>query len=78
MEQAIAGWSDAMYGDQAILTKCRLGYVIGLMSSTLRGPCYIIQWPSKFARKLVKSSLGGEAYAFSELMDQADLLREPR
>ena len=56
--------------------KCRLGYLIGVMSPNLCGPCHIIQWASKFARKLVKSSLGGEVYAFSEMLDHMSMLRE--
>ena len=71
-----AGWSDAAYGDQSSLDKCRLGYVRGLMSSTTSGPCHSIQWTSNFARKLVKSSLGGEVYAFSEMPGHLSMLRE--
>ena len=50
--------------------------VSGVMSSNLCGPCHIIQWASKFARKLVKSSLGGEVYAFSEMLGHMSMLRE--
>ena len=39
---ALAGRSDAAYGDQSSLGNCRLGYVIGLLSSTQSGPCRII------------------------------------
>ena len=45
------------------------------MSPNLCGPCHLIQWTSQFTRKLVKSSLGGEAYAFSELLDHMSILR---
>ena len=72
---SIVGWSDAAYGDLTKTGKCRLGYLIGLMSSALSGPCHVIQWTSKFTRKLVKSSLGGEVYAFSEMLDHMTLLR---
>ena len=72
----LAGWSDTAYGDQPSTGKCRLGYVIGLTPSTLRGPCRIIQWTSKSNRKMVKSSLGGESYAFSGIMDHMSTLRE--
>ena len=72
----VAGWSDAAYGGQSTLGKCRLRYVIGLMSSTLRGPCHIIQWASKFARKLVEGSLGGDVYALREMLDHTSMLRE--
>ena len=37
------GWSGAGYGDQSTEGKCRLGYEIGLMPSTLKGPCRILQ-----------------------------------
>ena len=40
----IAVGSDAAYGGQSRSGKCRLGYVIGLMSPNLRVPCHIIQW----------------------------------
>ena len=66
-------WSDAAYGGQSSLGKCRLGYVIGLMSPNLCGPCHRT---SEFTRKLVKSSLGGEVYAFSEMLDHMSMLSE--
>ena len=56
--------------------KFRLGYVIGLTSPKLRRPRHLIQWTSKFTRKLVKSNLGGEVYGFSEMLHRISLLRE--
>ena len=73
--ETLGGWSDAAHADQSTTGKCRLGYVIGLMSSTLRGPRHIIQWTSKFTRKLAKCSLGGEVYAFSEMAGRIPILR---
>ena len=73
---SLVGWSDAAYGDLSQNGRCRLGYLIGIMSSSLSGPCHVLQWTSKFTRKLVKSSLGGEVYAFSELIDHMALPRE--
>ena len=55
----LVGWSDAAFGTHTQDGRCRLGYIIGLMSSTLTGPVHILQWTSKFTRKHVKSSLGG-------------------
>ena len=72
----LVGWSDAAYGGQSSLGDCRLGYVIGLTSSNLCGPRHLIQWTSKFTRKLVRSSLGGEVYAFSEMLDHTSTIRE--
>ena len=72
----LVGWSDAAYGNTSCMGKCRLGYLIGVMSANLRGACHVIQWTSKFTRKLVKSSLGGEVYAFSEMLDHMSMLRE--
>ena len=72
----LVGWSDAAYGKLSEDGRCRLGYIIGLMSSSLSGPCHVLQWTSKFTRKLVKSSLGGEVYAFSEMVDHMALIRE--
>ena len=46
------------------------------MSSNLCGPCHLIQWASKFTRKLVKTSLGGEVYAISEMLEHMSMLRE--
>ena len=71
----LVGLSDAALGDQFSMGKCRLGYVIGIMSSNLCGPCHLVQWTSKLTRKLVKSSLGGEVYAFSETLDPMSMLR---
>ena len=48
------------------------------MSPTFRGLRHIIQWASKFTRKLVESSLGGEVYAFSEMPDHMSMIREFR
>ena len=62
---SLAGWSDAAYGDLSQNGKCRLGYFIGITSSSLSGPRHVLQWTSKFTRKLAKGSLGGEVYAFS-------------
>ena len=54
-----------------------IGYVIGYVMFPLpRGPFHIIQWASKYARKSVKSSLGEEVYALSEMVDHMSLLRE--
>ena len=72
----LVGWSDAAYGRLSEEGRCRLGYIIGLMSSSLSGPCHVLQWTSKFTRKLVKSSLGGEVYAFSEILDHMALNRK--
>ena len=46
------------------------------MSSALEGPCHISQWTPEFTRKMVKSSLGGEVYALSEMVDHALLLKD--
>ena len=46
------------------------------MSPNLCGPCHIIRWKSQFTRKLVKSSLGGEVYAFSEMLGHMSMRRE--
>ena len=65
----MVGWSDAAYRDQPTEGKYRLGYVIGLMSSTWEGPRHILQWTSKLTRKIAKSSSGGEVYALNEMPD---------
>ena len=39
----LVGWSDAAFGTLAKDGRCRLGYIIGLMSSTLTGPVHILQ-----------------------------------
>ena len=71
-----AGWSDATYGDQSMEGRCRLGYVVGLMSSSLTSPRHLLQWPSKFTGKRVESGLGGEIYARSEMVDHMLPLRD--
>ena len=75
MFMTLASWPDAAYGDQSSMGKCRFGYAIGLMSSTLRGPCHISQWTSKFNRKVVRSISGEEVYAFSAMVDHMPMLR---
>ena len=72
----LVGWSHAACGDQSAEGKCRLGYVNGLTSPTLKGPWHILSWASKFTQKSVNSNLGGEMYAFSETGDRMPLLRE--
>ena len=72
----LVGGSGAANGGPSQEGFCRLGYVIVLMSSFLSGPRHVLQWTSKFTRKLVKSSLGGEVYAFSEMVDHMALIRE--
>ena len=70
------GWSDAAYGRLSEEGRCRLGYIIGLTSSSLSGPCHAPRRTSKFTRKLVKRSLGGEVFAFGEMVDHMALIRE--
>ena len=73
---SLIGWSDTAYRDRPPEGRCRSGCVVGLMSSTLSGAYRILQWASKFNRKLVKTGLGGKAYAFSEMVDHVALLRD--
>ena len=42
----------------------------------MRQPRDLLQWSSKFTRILAKTSVGGDVYASSELMDHVALLRE--
>ena len=65
---SLVGWADAACGDLSQRGKCRLGYLIG--------PCRVSQWTSKFTHKLAKGSLGGEVFAFSEMIGHMALLRE--
>ena len=73
-----AGWSDAAFGYQSAEDKCRLDYVIGLMSSTFGGSRHMRRRAPKSTRKLVESSLGGEVYALSEMADHMLLLEDFR
>ena len=70
-----AGWSDASRGDKSAGGKCRPGTAIGPMTSTLSGPCHFLHWTSKYSKKLMRSSLGGELYLRCEMIDYASLLR---
>ena len=72
----LAGWRDAAYGGQSAAGEGRVGYVIGLMSSTSKGPCNILQRTPEFTRKIEKSSLGGQVNAGSEMMDRVLSLEE--
>ena len=71
-----AGRPDAAYKKSLTEGRCRWGYVIGLTPPSLSGPRHIMQWASKFTRKLVESYLGGEAYAFGEMEDHMACPRE--
>ena len=44
---ALAGRSDAARGGQTKECRRRSGYAIGLISSSLREPCYLLQWLSR-------------------------------
>ena len=72
----LVGRPDAAYGNESTPDKCRLGLVIELTASSLRGPFQNIHRASKSTRKLARSSPGGEAYAFSEMADHMAMLRE--
>ena len=70
----LVGWSDASFGGQPAERKFRLGFAIGLMSSTLKGPCHISRRAPRFAQKMVKSIQGGEVCALTEMADHTLLL----
>ena len=70
------GWRDAAFADRAAKGECRLGCVIGIMSTTLSGPRNFLQWAPKFARKLVKTSLDGEEYAPSDMIGRMSFMSE--
>ena len=70
------GWPDAAYGDLSKEDRCRLGYVIRLISPSLLGPCHILRRTSQFTRKLVKGTLGREEHASNEMVDHMALPRE--
>ena len=53
--------------------ECRLGHVIGLITSALRRYYRPLDWTSKVSSELVKTILRGEAYALSEMIDHAAL-----
>ena len=67
---------DAAYCDLSEEGGCRVGYAIGLTSSSLSVSRHILQWASRFTRKLVESSLGGRVYASGEMVGHVALLRE--
>ena len=66
---SLGGWSDASYGSQSANGKCHFGFVIDLMSASLSGPREVLRRISKFTRKEVKSIVGGEVHALSEMVD---------
>ena len=73
---SLVGWSGAVYNDLPTERDSRLVYVIGSMSSSPTGPCQKLQWTSKLARQMVKSSLDGEVFVLSEMVDHKSLLRD--
>ena len=70
------GWPDAAYWGPSEGGRCRLGCIVGLTSSSLPVPCRVLQWTSKFTRRLVKRSLGGKVYAVREMAGGVKLLEE--
>ena len=72
----LVGRSGAACEDQSSISTCRLGYAVGLMSSSLCVPCHTMNWTSKFTRTLVKSGPGCEMFAFSEISGHMSVLRE--
>ena len=72
----LVGWSDAASGTHTQDGRCRLGYIIGLMSPTLAGSDHTLQWTSMFTRRHVESSLGGEIFAFSVMRGHIEIIRE--
>ena len=72
----LVGWSDAAFGTHTQDGRCRLGYIIGLMSSDLTGPVHILQRTSKFTGKHVKSSLVGEIFALSEMRGHMEMIKD--
>ena len=68
-----AAWSDAADGNQAEKRRCRLGSLIALPPSALRGLCHVPHWSSCSVSWAVKRSLEGEVYAFGELVDRMDI-----
>ena len=73
---SIVGWAAAAHDDHPVEDKCLLGYATRLTSSTLNGPSHIIHWTSKFRRKVVESTAGGQAHALREMADHMSLPRE--
>ena len=63
----LVGWSEAAFGPRGQDGRRRLGNIIGLMSSTLTGSVHLLPWTSKFNRKRVKSSQGGDIFALCEM-----------
>ena len=73
---SFVGRPDAAFWGLLEEDRCRLGYIIGLTSSSRSGPCRILRWTSKFTRKCVDSSLRGKVYALSDTVGHMTLLRE--
>ena len=73
---SLVRWSDAPFGYKSTGGKFRLGYAIGLISSTVSGPRHILQRMSKLTRVLVTSSLGGEVSALTGMVVHMLLLKE--
>ena len=71
----LPGSSDAAYGDQTKEGRRRLGCPVGLLLSSLRRPCHLLQWSSKFTRKTLGSSV--MRVNFGEMMGHADLPGQP-
>ena len=69
-----AEWSDAPYSEYSRDGKRRLGYMFGLMPSTLDGSSHLIHWSSRNTRRTVKRSLAGHTYALGEMVGHMKLV----
>ena len=73
---SLVRWSNAAYGDQSAKGKYPLGYIIRRAPSSPAGPRHVLQRTSRFTRKVVTRSLGGAAYALSEMVGHMSLIRD--
>ena len=55
----MVGWSGADNGDPCGNGKCRLGYMFGLLPTSLKDPYHLIHWSPRLTRRAVGSSLWG-------------------
>jgi hypothetical protein len=65
-------YADSSFANNEDLTS-QLGYIIMLTDKT--GKCNILHYSSHKSRRVTRSVLGGEVYAFADAFDQAFILR---
>ena len=67
----LAAWSDTAYSGKGRESPCSLGLRTAFLPSSLGGTRRVFHGSSRFTRRTLTGSIGGEVCAFSEMVDHA-------